>query len=1035
MNLSSPFITRPIATSLLMIAILLAGILAFQFLPVSALPEVEYPTIQVLTFYPGASPEVMTSSVTAPLEKQFGQMPGLNQMTSTSSSGMSLITLQFNLKMSLDIAEQQVQAAINAATSYLPGDLPNPPIYSKVNPADVPIVTLGITSKSIPLPKVEDYTDTHIAQKISQLPGVGLVTLSGGQRPAIRIQANPTALASYGLSLEDLRLAVTTANVNIAKGSFDGQKQSYTINANDQLLTRDAYASLIIAYKNGMPIRVADIGQVVASAENVRQAAWMNKTPAVIMNIQRQPGANVIEVVDRIKQLLPTLKASIPEAIDISIISDRTNTIRNSIAVAEFEMILSILLVVLVIFVFLRSFKATFIPSMAVPLSIIGTFGAMYCLGFSINNLTLMALTIATGFVVDDAIVMIENISRFIEQGEKPFTAALLGAKQIGFTIVSLTFSLIAVLIPLLFMRDVIGRLFREFALTVTVTILISAFVSLTLTPMLCARILHRDIGTNKNPINIFMGNMQTVVMNFYRTSLDRVLHHQRLVLSIVVVTFVINGLLIYIISKGFFPVQDTGVILGISEAPQTISYEAMKQKQQALADIILADPAVSDLSSFIGIDGINTTLNTGRFLISLKPLAQRKIDAQQIIDRLNRQSGTIPGIKLYLQSVQDLSIEDRVSRTQYQYSINSPNIDEVNKWTDLLTTALKDSNAFQIITNDLQNLGLQTTINVDRDAASRFGITQQLIDNTLYDAFGQRQISTMFTQINQYHVILEVLPYLQNNPHRLENIYLKSNSGMTVPLSAIAQVAEKVSPLIINRQGQFPVAIVSFNLAQNYALSDATHIISKMKKSISMPDSLQTSFEGAAKIYQNSLANEAFLIIAAILVVYIVLGVLYESYIHPITILSTLSSAAMGALLALMLTRNNLDVIALIGIILLIGIVMKNAIMMIDFALELERIEKKSPQEAIYAACLLRFRPIIMTTMASLLGAMPLAFGSGMGTELRQPLGIVILGGLIVSQILTLYTTPVIYLFFARISTKLAQPDNRHNQPTSSTG
>ena len=1064
MSPSRPFILRPVATSLLMAAILLVGIVAYIQLPISALPEVDYPTIQVVTFYPGASPDVMASAVTAPLERQFGEMPGLNQLTSTSSDSSSIIVMQFTLNLNIDVAEQEVQAAINAAQTYLPVDLPVPPVYSKTNPADTPVLTLALYSQSIPLSQVEDLADTRFAQKIAQLPGVGLVSISGGQKPAVRVQVNPTALSSYGINLEDVRSALQATSLDQAKGNFDGPQQDYQIDANDQLLTSGDFMSVVVAYRNGAPVLLSDVASVIDGVENVKQAAWMNTTPAVIVNIQRQPGANIIQVVDRIQKLLPALQSNLPAALQISVLTDRTTTIRASVADVEFELMLTVGLVVMVIFLFLRNLSATVIPSVAVPLSLIGTFAVMYLAGYSLNNLTLMALTISTGFVVDDAIVMIENIVRFIEEGDRPIDAALKGSEQIGFTIVSLTISLIAVLIPLLFMGDVVGRLFREFAITLSVTILVSAVVSLTLTPMMCSRLLRQTPQARQGRFYQVSENVFNKIIEFYGRTLRWVLKHQTATLLVAVGTLVLTIGLYIIVPKGFFPVQDTGIIQGISEAPQTISFPEMARRQQLLAQEILKDSAVESLSSFIGVDGTNTTLNSGRVQINLKPLEQRKINASEVIRRLQPKLAEIDGITLYMQPIQDLTVEDRVSRTQYQYTLEDPDQTELNRWTRQFVDKLKELPELRDVATDQQTSGLAAALIVDRVTASRMGISPQMIDETLYDAFGQREVLTQYTQLNQYHVILETLPTFQKNPADLKNIYVRSAvassalttgsntngvvtvggsgssvgassssssttasappavtavNGGAVPLSTFTHFESRSAPLSVNHQGQFPVVTISFNLAPGASLGEATEAINRVKDELNMPLSIQGAFQGTAASFQSSLANEPLLILAALVTVYIVLGVLYESYIHPITILSTLPSAGVGACLALMITRTELSVVALIGIILLIGIVKKNGIMMVDFALEAERKEGKHPEEAIYQASLLRFRPIMMTTMAALLGGLPLALGTGIGSELRRPLGISMVGGLVLSQVLTLYTTPVIYIFFDRLALK----------------
>ena len=1017
MNLSRLFILRPVATTLCMLAIVLSGIIAYRLLPVSALPQVDYPTIRVMTLYPGASPDVMTSAVTAPLERQFGQMPGLTQMASTSSGGASVLTLRFNLDINMDVAEQQVQAAINAASNLLPSDLPAPPVYNKVNPADTPVLTLAITSKTMLLPKLNDLVDTRMAQKIAQISGVGMVSIAGGQRQAVRIKVNPEALAANGLNLADVRSLINASNVNQPKGNFDGPTRVSMLDANDQLKTPEEYAELILAYNNGAPLRLKDVAEIVDGAENERLAAWANENQAVLLNIQRQPGANVIEVVDRIKALLPSITDNLPAGIDVTVLTDRTQTIRASVRDVQLELLIAIALVVMVTFLFLRRLSATIIPSIAVPLSLIGTFGVMYLAGFSINNLTLMALTVATGFVVDDAIVMLENISRYIEEGDSPMQAALKGAKQIGFTLISLTLSLIAVLIPLLFMGDVVGRLFREFAITLAVAILISLVVSLTLTPMMCARLLKAEPKPEEQGrFYRASGAFIDWMIREYGRMLQWVLKHQPLTLLVAIGTLALTVFLYMVVPKGFFPVQDTGVNQWITEAPQSISFSAMSQRQQALAQLILQDPAVQSLSSYIGVDGDNATLNSGRMLINLKPHGDRDETASEVIARLQPQVDKLTGIRLYMQPVQDLTIEDRVSRTQYQFSLTSPDAEMLSTWTQKLVTALSNQPELTDVASDLQDKGLQVYLVIDRDAASRLGVTVANITDALYDAFGQRQISTIYTQASQYRVVLQAKDGEKIGPQALDQIHVKTTDGGQVRLSSLAKVEERQAQLAISHIGQFPSVMVSFNLAPGVALGEAVELINQVQKDIGMPVGVQTEFQGAAKAFQASLSSTLLLILAAIVTMYIVLGVLYESYIHPITILSTLPSAAVGALLALILSGNDLGMIAIIGIILLIGIVKKNAIMMIDFALDAERNQGMAPEQAIYQAALLRFRPILMTTLAALFGAVPLMLATGSGAELRQPLGLVMVGGLLVSQVLTLFTTPVIYLYFDRM-------------------
>ena len=1020
MNPSRLFIERPVATTLLMLALLLVGIIGYRGLSISALPEVDYPTIQVVTLYPGASPEVMTSAVTAPLERQFGQMPGLTQMSSQSSGGASVITLQFGLELELDVAEQEVQAAINAGSNLLPSDLPTPPIYSKVNPADPPILTLGVTSVTTPLTRVQDLVDTRMAQRMSQVSGVGLVSLSGGQRPAVRIDLNVQALASYGLTSEQVRVAISNANVNSAKGGFDGPTRSSSISANDQLRSPEDYRRIIVAYKNNAPVRLSDVASIVDGAENAKLSAWANRNPAIIVNVQRQPGANVISTVDTLRRLLPQLQEGLPADVKVTVLTDRTSTIRASVKDTQFELLLAIGLVVAVIFVFLRSARATLIPSVAVPLSLIGTFAVMYLAGFSINNLTLMALTIATGFVVDDAIVVVENIARYIEEGETPLAAAIKGAGEIGFTIISLTFSLVAVLIPLLFMGDVVGRLFREFAITLAVAILISAVISLTLTPMMCAKLLRHEPVEKQGRFSRWSEHFFEKVIGGYGRMLTVVLRHRVLTLLVAFGTLVLTVILFLAIPKGFFPVQDNGVIQGVTEASQSVSFKAMAERQQAVADVILRDPDVESLSSFIGVDGNNATLNSGRLQINLRPLEDRDARAPEIMARLQPELAKVAGITTYLQPVQDLTIETSISRTQYQFTLQASTLEALDEWAPKLVARLGQEGALLDVVSNLQNQGLVAYVDIDRDAASRLGISVASIGSALYDSFGQRLISTIFTQAAQYRVVLGIANVNERGLSALDGIYLASSDGGMVPLSSIARISERNGPLAINHIDQFPSTTISFNVADGVSLGEAVELVRQAELDIEMPTDIQTRFQGTAQAFESSLGNEVWLILAAIVAMYIVLGVLYESYIHPVTILSTLPTAGVGALLALMFAGKDLSVIAIIGIILLIGIVKKNAIMMIDFALAAERGQGMAPRDAIYQACLLRFRPILMTTMAALLGALPLMLSTGVGAELRQPLGIAMVGGLILSQIITLFTTPVIYLAFDNLAARV---------------
>ena len=1156
MSPSRPFILRPVATALLMVALFLAGIVAYFQLPVSALPEVDYPTIEVQTFYPGASPDVVASAVTAPLERQFGEVAGLSQMTSTSSGGSSVIVMQFQLSLDIDVAEQEVQAAINGAQSFLPAGLPSPPVYSKSNPADAPVLTLALTSNTMALSQVEDLADTRLAPKISQISGVGLVSISGGQKPAVRIQVNPTALASYGINLEDVRNALAANSLNSAKGSFDGPAQDFTINANDQLVTSADYKQVVVAYRNGSPVMLTDIAKIVDGVENQDLAAWVNDTPAVILNIQRQPGANTIQVVNSIEKLLPQLESTLPVAVHVQTTTDRTVDIRASVRDVWFELFLVIALVIMVIFLFLRSLSATIIPGIAVPLSLVGTLGVMYLAGYSINNLTMMALTISTGFVVDDAIVMIENISRYIEEGMAPMEAALVGAEQIGFTILSLTVSLVAVLIPLLFMGDIAGRLFRQFAVTLAVTVILSAVVSLTLTPMMAARILKHKPESEQGKFYHYSEKIFQDIIAFYGRTLRWVLRYQTITLIVAALTLMLTILLYIWIPKGFFPTQDTGIIQGISQASPSISFASMTEKQQELVKVVRADPAVDSVTSFIGADGTNTTLNSGRIQINLKDLDKRggSISATDVINRLGPNLEQVEGIQLSKQPIQDLTVDDRVSRTEYQYTLEDPSQTELDSVTKKLVKKMQALPELADVVTDQQLGGQATEVVIDRATASRFGVTPSTIDNTLYDAFGQRQVNTMYTQLNQYHVILETDPSFQTNPSKLDDIYVQATTGGTgtvaavasstagsssgagasagavaggsllspsatsgvgssvasssalssttasnttgassvnstsalstgstanstvlssasssptlssstntsqggttrsgsgttsgegggggggggggstsgttmtapnpIPLSAFSHFENTSESLSINHQGQFPAVTISFNLSSGTSLSQALDAINKVVKDAKFPVSVIADYQGTAAAFEGSLSNEGLLILAALVTVYIVLGVLYESFVHPVTILSTLPSAGVGALLALQLFKLDLDIVAIIGIILLIGIVKKNGIMMVDFALEAEREHGLDATEAIYQASLLRFRPIMMTTMAALLSGIPLAFGTGIGSELRKPLGVSMVGGLIFSQVLTLYTTPVIYIFFDNLAMRFS--------------